>query len=79
MHFQVLGEITHAETFAVGSGVREIVRLRKFYGKGHWRKRKGIARVRLDDGSVYLAEIHWYEATGIGKRELKIKRLIEGY
>lgn len=79
MHFRVLGEITHAETFAVGSGIREIVRLRKFYGKGHWRKRKGIARVRLDDGSVYLAELHWYEATGIGKRELKIKRLIAGY
>ena len=79
MHFQILGEITNAETFAVGSAIREIARLRKIYGKGRWRKRKGIARVRLDDGSVYLAEIHWYEATGIGKRELKIKRLIEGY
>ena len=79
MHFQVLGEITHAETFAVGSGIREIARLRKLYGKGRWRKRKGIARIRLDDVSVFLAEIHWYEATGIGKRELKIKRLIEGY
>jgi hypothetical protein len=79
MHFQVLGEITHAETFAVGSGIREIARLRKLYGKGRWRKRKGIARIRLGDGSVFLAEIHWYEATGIGKRELKIKRLIEGY
>ena len=79
MHFQILGEISHPETFAVGSAIREIVRLRKLYGKGRWRKRKGIARVRLDDGSVFLAEIHWYEATGIGKRELKIKRLIEGY
>ena len=79
MHFQILGEITHAETFAVGSGIREITRLRKLYGKGRWRKRKGIARIRLDDGAVFLAELHWYEATGIGKRELKIKRLIEGY
>lgn len=79
MHFQLLGNIAHAETFAVGSGIREIARLRKLYGKGHWRKRKGIARVRLDDGSMFLAEIRWYEATGIGKRELKIKRLIEGY
>ena len=78
MYFQILGEITHVETFAVGSGIREIARLRRLYGKGRWRKRKGIARVRLDDGSVFLAEIHWYEATGIGKRELKIKRLIEG-
>ena len=67
------------ETFATGSGIREISRLRKIYGKTNWRKRKGIARVRLGDGSVLLAEIHWYEGTGIGKRELKIKRLIEGY
>ena len=77
MHFQVIGEITRAETFAVGSGIREIARLRKLYGRGRWRK--GLARVRLEDGSVYRAEIHWYEATGIGKRELKIKRLIEGF
>jgi len=79
MHFHILGEITHVETFASGTGIREIARLRKFYGKARWRKRKGIARVRLDDGSVHLAEIHWYEATGIGKREFKIKRLIEGF
>lgn len=79
MYFQVLGEIAHTETFATGSGIREIARLRKLYGKGRWRKRKGVARVRLEDGSIYLAELHWYEATGIGKRELKIKRLIEGY
>ena len=79
MHFHILGEITHVETFASGTGIREIARLRKFYGKARWRKRKGIARVRLDDGSVHLAEIHWYEATGIGKREFKVKRLIEGF
>ena len=79
MYFEVLGEIAHIETFAAGSAIRELARLRKFYGKGRWRKRKGIARVRLSDGSIQLAEIHWYEATGIGKRELKIKRLIEGY
>ena len=79
MHFQILGEVTHVETFATGSGIREIARLRRLYGKGRWRKRKGIARIRLDDGSLHLAEIHWYEATGIGKREFKIKRLIEGF
>jgi hypothetical protein len=79
MHFQILGEITHVETFATGSSIREISRLRKLHGKGRWRKRKGIARVRLEDGSVYLAEIHWYEASGIGKREFKIKRFIEGF
>jgi len=77
MPFQILGEITHVETFATSSSIREIARLRKTYGKGRWRKRKGIARVRLEDGTLYLAEVHWYEATGTGRKELKIKRLIE--
>jgi len=76
MYFEILGEIAHVETFAAGSAIREVARLRKFYGKGRWRKRKGIARVRLTDGSIHLAEIHWYEATGIGKREFKIKYLL---
>ena len=79
MHFQILGEITHVQTFAIGSSIREIARLRKNYGKGRWRKRKGLARVRLEDGSTHLAEVHWYEATGIGKREFKIKRLMESF
>ena len=79
MHFQILGEITHVETFATGSSIREIARLRKLYGKGRWRKRKGIARVRLKDQSIHVVEVHWYEATGIGKREFKIKRFIEGF
>jgi hypothetical protein len=77
MYFQILGEITHAETFAAGSSIRELGRLRKFYGRGRWRKRKGIARVRLEDGEVRLAEVHWYEAHGIGRREFKIKRYID--
>jgi hypothetical protein len=76
MYFEILGAIAHVETFAAGSAIREVARLRKFYGKGRWRKRKGIARVRLTDGSIHLAEIHWYEATGIGKREFKIKYLL---
>ena len=76
MHFQLLGPITQIETFAVRSRIREITRLRKFYGKGRWGKRKDIARLRLSDGSVHLAEIHWYEATGIGRKEYKIKRLL---
>jgi len=75
MYFTVVGEITHVETFAVGSGIRELGRLRKRYGRGRWRKRKGIARIRLTDGSEHLAELHWYEASGIGKRELKIKTI----
>ena len=76
MHFSVIGEITHVETFAAGSGIREVARLRKRYGRGRWRKRKGIGRLRLADGTECLAELHRYEATGIGKREMKIKRIL---
>jgi len=77
MYFEVLGDITDIETFATGSSIREIARLRKRYGRGRWRKRKGIARVRLEDGAILLAEVHWYEAHGIGRRDLKIKRYID--
>jgi hypothetical protein len=76
MRFEVLGEISDVETFATGSGIREIARLRRLYGRGRWRKRKGLAKVRLTDGSIHIAELHWYEASGIGRKELKIKRLI---
>lgn len=77
MDFEIIGEVTHAETFAVGSSIREIARLRKRFGSGRWRKRKGIARVRLSDGSIRLAEIHWYEAHGIGRKQFKIKQYID--
>jgi len=77
MYFEVLGDITNVETFAVGSSIREIARLRKAYGRGRWRKRKGTARVRLEDGEVRLAKVHWYEAHGIGRKEFKIKRYID--
>ena len=76
MYFEIIGEISAAETIAQGSGVREIARLRKLYGRGRWRKRKGTARVRLSDGEIVFAEVHWYEATGIGRRELRVKRLL---
>jgi nucleotidyltransferase/DNA polymerase involved in DNA repair len=77
MYFEILGDITNVETFAIGSSIREIARLRKKYGRGRWRKRKGIARVRLEDGEERLAELHWYEAHGIGRKQLKIKRYID--
>jgi hypothetical protein len=76
MHFRILGEITDLETIATGSGIREIARLRKRYGRGRWRKRKGIAEIELLSGEIVSAELHWYEATGIGRREFKIKRLL---
>jgi hypothetical protein len=77
MHFDILGDISRTETIATGSGIREIARLRKIYGRGRWRKRKGVANLRLEDGTTARAEIHWYEATGIGKREFKIKRFLD--
>ncbi len=75
MQFEILNEISDIETFATGSRIREIARLRRVYGPGRWRKRKGAARVRLSDGSIHMAELHWYEAEGIGRKEFKIKHL----
>jgi len=77
MDFEIIGNIRQAETFSRGSGIRELPRLHKIYGIGNWRKRKGIALIRLNDGSLHEAEIHWYEATGIGKLEFKIKRYLD--
>jgi hypothetical protein len=74
--FSIIGDITNIETFAAGRKIRELARLRKQYGRGRWRKRKGIAQVQLPDGTIRAAEIHWYEATGIGKKEFKIKRYL---
>jgi hypothetical protein len=76
MRFEILGQISNIETFAAGSGIREISRLRRTYGRGRWRKRKGMAEVKLSDGSIHIAELHWYEASGIGRREFKLKRLL---
>jgi hypothetical protein len=77
MFFTLISPLLEVGTFASGSGVRDQARLRKQYGGMHWRKRKGYARVRLSDGSEGLAELHWYKAHGVGKREMKLKRFIE--
>ena len=76
MDFEVVGAITEIETIAVASSIRDLPRLKKFYGSGSWRKRKGFATVRLQDGAVCRAEVHWYEAHGIGRKEMKIKRFL---
>ena len=76
MYFIILGRLSQIETIATGSGIREVRRLRKRYGRGLWRKRKGVARVLLDDSRIDVAEVHWYEATGIGQFEFKIKRFL---
>ena len=76
MKFEILDDIRDIETIATGQGVRVRHRLNRIHGKGRWRKRKGVATVRLDDGTVYDAEIHWFEAHGIGRREFKIKKIL---
>ncbi len=76
MDFEILSEIWEVEIIATGSKIREIRRLRKLYGPGRWRKMKGIAIVKLKDGTTHTAEIHWYEAHGIGKKEFKLKFLL---
>jgi hypothetical protein len=76
MHFKIVGPISGIEVIASGTAIRERKRLWKIYGKGRWRKLKGIARVEFSDGTMCEAEIHWYEAHGIGAKEYKIKRIL---
>ena len=76
--FEVISKIEDIETIAVGSKIRDLEWLRKTYGSGRWRKLKGFARIRfLDDGEEFEAELHWYEAHGIGTVEMKIKDLFD--
>jgi len=74
---RIIGPVTVVENIAVGGKIREVERLRRRYGKGRWRKVKGLASVELTDGQIYRAELHWYEAQGIGKKEIKVKRLLD--
>ncbi len=76
MYFEIIGEITNIERIAVGSSIHEIAGLRKKFGAGRWRKLKGVATVRLANGRIRKVELHWYEAHGIGKRKLKIKKYL---
>ena len=77
MHFEIIGNITETETIATGSGIRILPLLRKRFGSGRWRKIKGIATVRLRDHTLRRAEVHWFEAHGIGKKEMRIKRFLD--
>lgn len=74
---KVIGRIRKIQTIAVGRRIRNRARLRKQYGAGRWRKMKGVAEIELADGTIRTAEIHWYEAHGIGKKKLKIKRFLD--
>ena len=75
--FELIGKIENIETIAVGGKIRDVTRLRKMYGRGRWRKLKGVGRVRLADGSECDAELHWYEARGVGRKEMKVKQLFD--
>jgi hypothetical protein len=77
MHFKIVGPIANVEPIASGAAIRERRRLWKAYGKGRWRKLKGTADVEFHDGTICQAEIHWYEAHGIGAKEYKIKRILD--
>ena len=72
--FRIVGEIRGVQTIASGTGIRDRKRLRKAYGQGRWRKLKGEAEIRFSDGTMATAELHWYEAHGVGRKEIKIKR-----
>jgi len=73
MDFEIIDSINDVEVIAVSSNIHDLLRLKKQYGKGRWRKLKGFTTVRLQDGTVHTAEVHWYEAHGIGKKEIKLK------
>lgn len=77
MHFKIVGRIKDVNVIATGTAIRERKRLWKAYGKGRWRKLKGIANLEFSDGTICQAEIHWYESHGIGAKEYKIKRIVD--
>jgi hypothetical protein len=77
MRFDVIGPIEAIEVIAVGPNIRELVYLRKVYGAGRWRKLKGTAQIRLPNGKIRRVELHWYEAHGIGRKDMKIKRYLD--
>lgn len=76
MDFELVSDLMSVETFAAGKGIRNLKLLNKKYGFAKWRKRKGVALVRLIDGSEVLAELHWYEASGLGRKEMKVKWIL---
>jgi hypothetical protein len=77
MHFEIIDDIEEIETIAVGGRIREIMRIQKQFGPGRWRKMKGIAKIRLYNRNIRTAELHWYEAHGIGRKKIKIKRFLD--
>ncbi len=77
MYFEFVGEIRDIEVIAVGGNIDDIMRLRRQFGPGRWRKLQGVAAGRTERGGIRRAELHWYEAHGIGRRKMKIKRFLD--
>ncbi len=77
MFFELIGNVAETELIAQGKSIRELPRLVKLYGKARWKKMKGNCDIRFKSGSVVKAELHWYEAHGVGRKEIKIKRLLD--
>ncbi|MGI8566958.1 MAG: hypothetical protein ACR2LZ_10815 [Pyrinomonadaceae bacterium] len=77
MYFEIVGRISDVERIAVGNKIRDIARLRRDFGSGRWRKLKGVATVRLLNGRIRIVELHWYEAHGVGRKKMKIKRYLD--
>ena len=75
--FELLGELTTIEIIAVNLSIRERQQLRDQFGGRRWRKLKGVGRVRFPNGVVRMAEVHWYEAHGVGRRKMKVKRVLD--
>jgi hypothetical protein len=77
MHFEIVGSISDIETIAIGRSIRILPLLQKRFGRGRWRKLKGVATVRLPDGRIRVAEVHWFEAHGLGKKKMRIKYYLD--
>lgn len=77
MKFEIIGKIEDIQIIAIGKKIREIAYLQKIYGRGRWRKLKGKATVKLPNGNVRRVELHWYEAHGVGRKDIKIKHYLD--
>ena len=77
MDFELIGDTYDVTIIAVNLSIREKTDLKARYGGRRWRKLKGKSLVRLPNGSMHHAEIHWYEAHGVGKRKFKIKQFLD--
>lgn len=77
MKYEIIGQIENIEVISVGTGIRNLAQIEKAYGSGKWRKLKGRAHVRLPNGKIRSVELHWYEAHGIGRKNIKIKCYVE--